>query len=240
MLSKNFEGTNMHIQILDLVEGAKKATGVAVIIDVFNAFSVEAYISNNNAKTIIPIGDEKIAYQLKQKTPSLILVGERHGKILPGFDYPNSPTAIESIDFTGKTIVHTTSAGTQGISNAINADIILTGSLVNAKAIAEYIKNNHYKEVSLVCMGFETKQPTSEDTLCARYIKDLLENNDTNYINQEIENLKTTSCINFFDKKTQDIFPETDFYLCTQLNKFNFVLEIIKDKNIYCVKKINL
>ena len=230
----------MNIKILDLVAGAKAATGVAVIIDVFNAFSVEAYISSNNAKTIIPIGDEKVAYKYKENDPNIILVGERHGKILPGFDFPNSPTAVEDVDFSGKTIVHTTSAGTQGISNAINADIILTGSLVNAKAIADYIKQNNYEDISLVCMGFETKQPTSEDTLCARYIKDLLENNDTSYIEEEIEKLKTSSCINFFDKNTQDIFPETDFYLCSQLNKFNFVLKVNKKDDYYYTEKIDI
>ena len=37
-----------------------------------------------------------------------------------------------------KIIVHTTSAGTQGIANAKNAKEILTGSLVNAKAVAKY------------------------------------------------------------------------------------------------------
>ena len=89
-------------------------------------------------------------------------------------------------------------------------------------------------------MGFETKQPTSEDTLCARYIKDLLENNDTSYIEEEIEKLKTSSCINFFDKNTQDIFPETDFYLCSQLNKFNFVLKVNKKDNYYYTEKIDI
>ena len=230
----------MNIRILNLVEGAKQATGVAVIIDVFNAFSVEAYLSNNNAGKIIPIGDENIAYKYKEEHPSTILVGERHGKILPGFDYPNSPTAIENVDFSGATIMHTTSAGTQGISNAINSDIILTGSLINAKAIADYITKNNYQDVSLVCMGFETKMPTSEDTLCARYIKDLLENNDTSYIYDEMAKLKTTSCINFFDPNTQDIFPETDFYLCTQLNKFNFVLKVENDGQFSAVHRIDL
>ena len=230
----------MNIRILDLVAGAKEATGVAVIIDVFNAFSVEAYLSHNNAKTIIPIGDEQIAYQYKNNDHSIVLVGERHGKILPGFDYPNSPTAIEKVDFSGKTIVHTTSAGTQGISNATKAHTILTGSLVNAKAIADYIKTQGYEDISLVCMGFETKLPTSEDTLCARYIKDLLENKNTDYIYSEMEKLKTSSCINFFDKDTQDIFPETDFTLCTQLNKFNFVLKVHKIDNTHYVEKINL
>ena len=40
----------MNIKILHMIEGAKQATGCAVIIDVFRAFTVEAYLMQNNAK----------------------------------------------------------------------------------------------------------------------------------------------------------------------------------------------
>ena len=35
---------SMEIRILELIEGAKKAEGVTVIIDVFRAFSLECYL----------------------------------------------------------------------------------------------------------------------------------------------------------------------------------------------------
>lgn len=47
----------MNIKILHMIEGAKQATGLAVIIDVFRAFTVEAYLMNNGAEKIIPVGD---------------------------------------------------------------------------------------------------------------------------------------------------------------------------------------
>ena len=34
----------MEIRILELIEGAKKAEGLTVIIDVFRAFSLECYL----------------------------------------------------------------------------------------------------------------------------------------------------------------------------------------------------
>ena len=40
----------MKIKLLQGIEGAKKATGISVIIDVFRAFTVEAYLMNNGAK----------------------------------------------------------------------------------------------------------------------------------------------------------------------------------------------
>ncbi len=230
----------MNIKILHFVEGAKKATGITVIIDVFRAFTVEAYLMNNGAQKIIPVGDSQIAYDYKEKHKDAILVGERHGKILPGFDYGNSPSQLENVDFTGKTVIHTTSAGTQGIANATNAEIILTGSLVNAKATAEYILNNNYKDVSLVCMGLEGKEQTDEDNLCAYYIKSLLENNPME-LTSEIEKLKQTSGKKFFDASLQEVFPEKDFFLSTEVDKYDFVLKLEKDENNYdYIKKIEL
>lgn len=231
----------MNIRILHMVEGAKAATGVAVIIDVFRAFTVEAYLMNNGADKIIPVGDINFAYDYKNVNPDAILVGERHGVILPGFDYGNSPSQLENINLKDKIIVHTTSAGTQGIANAKNADVILTGSLVNAKAIAEYIRLNNYKDVSLVCMGLEATSQTEEDNLCAYYIKSLLENKSMD-LQDEIEKLKITSGAKFFDEKQQDVFPKKDFYLSTEVNKFNFVLKLEKDKEagLEYIKKIDL
>ncbi len=231
----------MEIKILHMVSGAKKATGVAVIIDVFRAFTVEAYLMNNGAERIIPVGDMQIAYDYKKKNPNVILVGERQGKILPGFDYGNSPSVIENVDFTKRIVIHTTSAGTQGIVNAKNADIILTGSLVNAKAIANYILKNNYQDVSLVCMGLESVSETEEDNLCAYYIKSLLEKHPME-LKSEIDKLKETSGKKFFDINLQDIFPEKDFYLSTDVDKFNFVLKLEKDEenNLQYIKKIKM
>jgi len=130
----------MNIKILQLLEGAKQATGLTVVIDVFRAYSLEAYLLSMGAEKIIPVGKEEIAYKLKEENPDMILAGERGGKIMPGFDIGNSPAQAKSLDVAGKTVIHTTSAGTQGIANADKADVILSASLVNAKATAEYIR----------------------------------------------------------------------------------------------------
>ena len=228
----------MDTKILHMIEGAKEARGLAVIIDVFRAFSFECYLMNNNAITVMPVGSKEIAYKLKEENPKYILAGERKGKILEGFDYGNSPAQIENIDFTGKTVIHTTSAGTQGIDNAINAERIITGSLVNAKAIAKYIRKYNFNTVSFVCMGLEALRPTDEDNLCAEYIKSILENRQMD-IEAEMEKLKYTDGQKFFDKKQQDVFPEKDFHLCTQVNKFDFVLLVEKNKDgLNYVRKI--
>lgn len=228
----------MKINILDLSVGARKAKGTAVIIDVFRAFTTACVAMNNNAQTIIPVADIDLAYSLKKNNPQYILMGERNEKILEGFDFGNSPAQIEKVDFSGKTIIHTTSAGTQGISNAVNADEILTGSLSNASAIAKYIKSKNPQFVSLVCMGKANLHPIEEDTYCAEYIKSLL--TETEYpIFKKINLLRNMEGKRFFNPENQKNCPQRDFEICTDLNKFNFVLKAYKtNDNLYTLKKI--
>lgn len=218
----------MNIQILELISGAKAATGLTVIIDVFRAMTVEAYVINNGAENLIPIGSLDQAYAYKESHPDTILIGERGGAICPGFDYGNSPSAIKNVDFTGKTVVHTTSAGTQGIINAKNATEILTGSFVNAKAIADYIKKTNPENVSLVCMGLEGQKPTTEDTFCAEYIKSLVEETPMD-LAPVIEICKNTDGAKFFDPATTAVFPTEDFWMCLDADVFDFVLSVEKD-----------
>jgi 2-phosphosulfolactate phosphatase len=215
----------MDINILHLMDGAKKARGLAVVIDVFRAFSLECYLTAANAEKIIPVGAKEEAYRLKQAHPGFILCGERHGKILEGFDYGNSPFQIKGVDFSGKTVIHTTSSGTQGLAAASGADEVVTGSLVNAGAIARYISARAPKTVSLICMGWEGLYDTDEDILCAQYIESLLRGKKTD-ITARIEALRQTDGARFFDPAQQESCPEEDFYLCTAPGIFDFVLKL--------------
>lgn len=230
----------MNISILQCLEGAKKAKGIAVIIDVFRAFTLEPYLFNRNASRVYAVGDKEIAYKKKEEDKSVILIGERHGITLPGFDYGNSPSKIDSVDFTGKIIYHTTSAGTQGIANSSNADEVITGSFSNAKAIAKYINDQQFDEVSLVCMGLDAIKETEEDTLCALYIKSLLEHNEID-ISDALDDLKNTSGKKFFDPAKNHIFPRLDFDYCVKPNVFDFVIKANKVENeVYLMEKIEV
>ena len=194
----------------------------------------------NGAKKIIPLGDIDIAYKLKKENSNFILIGERSGKKPEGFDYGNSPTQIENVDFTGKTIIQTTSAGTQGIANATNADEIITGSFVNIKAIINYIKNQSPEKISLVPMGLDGIHITDEDKLCAEYIKNALENK-TNDFSKVINHLREYRSADKFFDSTIDWAPESDFDLCLSLDKFNFVLKVEHyNENQISFKKIEM
>ncbi|MBN2214798.1 MAG: 2-phosphosulfolactate phosphatase [Bacteroidales bacterium] len=217
----------MDIEILHLVEGAKKARGMTVIIDVFRAFSLACYMFDQGAEMIIPVGDIQTAYRLKAENPGYILVGERNNIKPPGFDFGNSPHQVRNFNFGGRTVVHTTSAGTQGIVNAVFSDEVLTGSFVNAGAITRYIRKKNPRQVTLVCMGYSANHPVEEDSFCAQYIKDSLEDRKTDF-SQMVNEIKNTSGKRFFTEDMQEHCPSEDFYLCLALNRFDFILKAQK------------
>ena len=219
----------MDIQILQLIEGARQAKGLTVIIDVFRAFTTESFIMSRNPEKIIPVGDVELAWDYKSKHPNAVLCGERGGAIIEGFDYGNSPSAVIEDDFTGRTVIHTTSAGTQGIVNAVGADEILGGCLVNANAIACYIRKKQPDFVSLVCMGLAGVRPTDEDTLCAEYIKGLLEDRPLADMDKRVQALRHTDGAKFFDGAQQQVFPRRDFELSTMVGICPFVLRLTDD-----------
>lgn len=227
----------MKVEILEFIEGAKKAKGVAVIIDVFRAFSVECFAFDAGAARIIATAGVEDAFGLKNTYNNPVLVGERDEKKIDGFDFGNSPTEIIKTDLHGKTVIHTTTSGTQGLINALSADVVLTGSLVNAGALVNYIKTLNPEHVSLVAMGYRGTQSAEEDLLCAEIISERLTGQWDNP-EKRISALQNTSGKRFFNPENIDFSPPTDFFLCTMIDKFNFVLKAIPrpDGNVDLMK----
>lgn len=210
-------------QILHSIEGARQARGLAVIIDVFRAFSVTCYAFANGAERIISVADVEQARTLRQQHPEFMLVGERKGDKPPDFDCGNSPAEMEALDLNGKTIIHTTTNGTQGPSNATEAQEVITGSFVNAAAIVAYIKARKPDLVSLVAMGSSFGAPAEEDTLCAEYLRASLAGNLPDFAAIK-EQLRHSDSAKIFFAPDLAWAPERDFELCLSLNKFDFVL----------------
>lgn len=227
----------MEIEILQLTEGARKAKGLTVVIDVFRAFSTACYIFAAGAKKIIPVEHVEEAIAIKERHPDVIMLGERNERKVPGFDFGNSPTLIMQEDFRGKTIVMTTSSGTRGIANATLADEIITGSFVNAEAVIRYLRDKNPEMVSLVCMGYEGRYPTQEDTFLAEYLRDKLQGATPDFENMK-QLLRAGDGARLLDPANHEWSPASDFDLCLDLGIFDFVLKIERGEAYNWLKKI--
>lgn len=234
-LQESFD--EMKTEILEFVSGARQAEGVVVIIDVFRAFSVACYAFDAGAAQYIAVGNVESAFSLQKKYRNSVLVGEQDEKKIEGFDFGNSPTEILNANLDGVTVIHSTTAGTKGLVNAEKASVLLTGSLVNASAIVKYIRSIKPENVSLVAMGYRATISAEEDLLCARIIADRLSGNDYDY-EKQISDLRTGCGSRFFYPENLDFSPPTDFFLCTMIDRFDFVLRAERrlDGNITLIK----
>lgn len=219
----------MRVEKSDFVAGAVQAQGIVVVIDVFRAFSVACYCFEQGARAIYPVAAIDSALALRKELPEAVLIGERDGKKLPGFDFGNSPTEIRGVDLTGKTVVQTTHAGTQGVANALKAKEIVTGSFVNAQATAEYIKAQTPEYVTLVRMGLKAEIPSDEDNLCADYLESLLLGSD--FCLQSMERTLRDSSFSerFFDPE-KPWNPPSDFELCLAVNRYPRAIGSARDE----------
>ncbi len=220
----------MQIKIFHNTEGAKNAEGLAVVIDVFRAFTTECYAIAAGAKMIIPVGDLAAAYELKSRNPAYILMGEQQGEIPKGFDYGNSPFQISQLGLRDKTIVHVSTAGTKGMANAKKANEIVSGSFVNADAIVKYIRLRNPAILSLVCTGTDNETISDEDALCAKYIQDTLLGNPVNFPDM-VSQIKSGGYIDRFLDPNIPKYPIEDVDYCLALNKFDFVLKATPYQN---------
>jgi 2-phosphosulfolactate phosphatase len=228
----------MRISCVDFVEGARAARGVAIVIDVFRACSVACYAAAQGAARIIPLAGIEETLQFKRAHPEFIAVGERHGRRLPGFDYGNSPTELESLDLRGSTMLHNTHAGTQGLVGACSADVVLTGSLVNAAAICRHVAGLAPAEVTLVRMGVAAASRSDADDACAELLRARLTGQgapDRQAIRERLRNCAEAH--KFFDPAATWA-PERDFELCTALDRFDFVLQMTRDADVSCLRAV--
>ena len=215
----------MQVRVVDRVPGAQAAQGIAVVIDVFRAFSVAAYAFSRGAATVIPVAAVEDARELKRQHPDWLLIGERHARPLPGFDCGNSPSDLQKLNVAGRTLIHTTHAGTQGLTHALQADEVITGALVNAGAIVRYLQARRPEIVTIVRMGHEATENSDEDDLCAELLRSRLigEPMPTDGIRERLRG--ASSAQKFFDPAC-DWAPERDFELCTRVDEFDFVLQL--------------
>lgn len=229
----------MKIEILQLLEGARNASGLTVVIDVFRAFSTACYMVGKGAGPIYPVGDINRAFELKNSFPEALLVGERNEQPPAGFDFGNSPAHLLKAEIAGRPVIHTTSSGTQGLVNASRADEVITGSFVNAGAIIRYIRSKNPDHLSLVCMGYACQYPTDEDTFCAEYICNELTGRETDWPSM-VHRMRHGSGARFFEENSQKWAPAEDFDLCLDRNRFSFVLKAVDEDGLMVLHKIGI
>jgi len=233
----------MEVTHTRLLEGAQTAKGVAVIIDVFRAFTCTPLLFSLGIQKSILVSTPEEAFALKENNSELVLIGEVFGVPIEGFDLGNSPSEIlkkGEAFFNGKTVVQRTSSGVQGVLMALDvADVVLPASYALARSTAHYILSMQPPRVSIVSLGWALKYTAPEDEWCGVYIGHLLGVNDYNH-NAALEAILFNQETQKFFDPGKPHFPPEDPVMCLQLNIHDFVLRAARDDGVVVVNKIDL
>ena len=164
------------------------------------------------------------AFALRERWPGALLMGEVHGRRVPGFDFGNSTTAIARADLAGRRLIQRTSAGTQGVVAASGAETLLLGSLVCAGALVRYVERLAPPLVSLVAMGRRGERPAAEDEACADLLAARLEHRalDEPALLHEVVHGGAGAR---FEEDSED-FPRSDVDYCLAVDAFDFVMRV--------------
>lgn len=149
-----------------------------VVIDMLRATSVITTALANGAKKVIPVLTVEQSFNIAESlNEGVILGGERRAVKIEGFNMSNSPLEYTRDEVENKTVILSTTNGTKAINNCLIADKIYIGCMLNAKAVAEKLKQDD-KDVVFVNAG-TVGRFSIDDFICSGYmIKCLTENGD--------------------------------------------------------------
>jgi 2-phosphosulfolactate phosphatase len=209
------------------LEDCHTAGGVVILIDVLRAFSTAAYAFSRGAREILLVSTVEEALSLKSSLSGAKAMGEVGGAAPEGFDYGNSPTFISAEDLSGITMIQRTGAGTQGAVRSRNADVMLASSFVVAKPTVNQVIRLGAQEVTSVITG-QFAGRGDEDLACAEYLEALLKGDQPD-IKPFIQRVfDSRDALEHLDP-TQTIFPLSDLEYCTQIDRFDFAMPIVRE-----------
>jgi len=234
----------MHILRKSLLAGAHQAEGVAVVIDVYRAFTSAALMTHLGAEKIILLAEPEAVLKLKREK-GYLAVGEVDGKKVTGFELGNSPSRILAAGrdfFAGRTVAQRTSAGVTGaVAAARRSEAVILGSYVTAAAIARYIGglSPPPEVVSLVAMGADGQEVTPDDEACADYLEHLLTDRPYDHT-AALRRVVEHECTQKFLRGDQPHFPPTDPLYCLQRDVFDFVLVAAQEDGQLVARRIDV
>ena len=132
----------MEVHLLPGEEGcrwAREHKAVAVVVDALRASATITLLLQQGALEVVVVKEVDEAYAYRIAHPETLLIGERGGLKIEGFDFGNSPTEIRQADIQGKRVAFTSTTGAQRLVECLGAAQVVVGTTINATAVAHWV-----------------------------------------------------------------------------------------------------
>ncbi len=149
-------------------------SGIVVIIDILRATSAICTAFHHGVDKIIPVAtvDEALEY----KKQGYLAGAERDAFKLDGFDFGNSPYDYMGENIKNRTIVLTTTNGTQAIYAAKDSFKVVIGSFLNIDILCKWLSKQD-RNIILLCSGWKNKFNLEDSLFAGALTTKLLEYN---------------------------------------------------------------
>ena len=177
-----------------------------VVVDILRATSVITTMFKNGVKEVIPVKDLNEAKAYKDK--GYLVVAERDGQKLDFADYGNSPFHFTPEVVKDKTLVYSTTNGTNAITIGKDSKSVVIASYLNFTAILNYLVSKN-ENVILLCAGWKDKYNIEDTVFCGALAGKLLETKkftticDSTLAALDLWNLAKNDIPGYIDKAAQ-------------------------------------
>ncbi len=226
----------MDIRLVSLLEGARAASGVVIIIDVFRAYTTAAVALSRGVEKIVLVAEVEEAIALREQGVGDLCVGEVGGMRPEGFDFNNSPSQMAGADIAGKTIIQSTRAGTVGMAAATRAEKLYGGSFAVASATVEAISRQRPELLTIVAMGSEGRIRVDEDEQCALFLKNLFQGRRADH--EAVRSLVLAGEESQkYDDPTTPHFPPEDREMALTIDSHDFAIRVKRENELLVARR---
>ena len=176
---------------------------IVVVSDILRATTAICAAFENGVKNLIPVAGLDEAREWKKK--GYLVAAERDGIVLDFADFGNSPFNFHPEQVKGKTIVYSTTNGTQAIRIASGARHVAVGAFINLTALAEWITQED-SDVLVLCAGWKNRYNLEDSVFAGALADSLIESGhfftdcDSAVASRELWKMARSDLTGFMDK----------------------------------------
>ncbi|MGH7763012.1 MAG: 2-phosphosulfolactate phosphatase [Candidatus Dormibacteraceae bacterium] len=204
------------------IEGARRARGTVVVIDVLRSFTVSAFALAGGARECRLVPTTEAARAIASGIPDGVLCAEEDALPVEGVAISNSPTQIRSTDLNGRVLVQRSSAGTPVVA-AVDSSCIFAASLAVARATVQACLLTDPATLTLIASA-----DYPEDHACAAYMEGMVLGQATDLATL-LQPLRDSDRYRRVMSGTWPGFPPTDIELALVPDRFSFAMPVTRE-----------